>query len=157
MFGDFQDDLNSSNYQVKLDESSCEILSVKADEIECLIPPWNKNSDGEKSKLQVKHTSEVTQSVGSEFSLGWPDPMMRLVPSGGAAEDIIGFHFIYHENYKNMISLKIEDSEVTFNGSVVGDSSSFIINGKIGENIHGDQSLNHKVAEKIRGLHWTGG
>ena len=40
LFGDFTDDLDKSNYQVTLDGKDCEILSVKADEIECLTPPW---------------------------------------------------------------------------------------------------------------------
>jgi len=56
LFGDFTGDLDKGNYQVTLDGRDCEILSLKADEIECLTPPWD-GSDASNPDLEVLHNS----------------------------------------------------------------------------------------------------
>jgi len=61
LFGYFIGDLDKSNYQVTLDGRDCEILSVKADEIECLTPPWD-GSDANNPDLEVLHNSGVIHS-----------------------------------------------------------------------------------------------
>ena len=74
LFGDFTGDLDKGNYQVNLDGRDCEILSVKADEIECLIPPWEW--DGESNPdLRVLHNSDEIYSETNEFGWWhWPIP-----------------------------------------------------------------------------------
>ena len=57
LLGDFADDLNPQNYEIKLGARNCEILSIEAETIECLIPSWNHNDDGSYPNLEVLHNS----------------------------------------------------------------------------------------------------
>ena len=157
LFGDFTGDLDKSNYQVTLDGRDCEILSVKADEIECLIPPW-ESGYASNPDLEVLHNSGVIHSESSAFRWWWPDPIMRLVPSEGAAGDTIGLNFLANEGFKDNINhLKIEGLEVAFESEYVENSRPYILNGVVDDNVHGDQGVEYKLYEKIRGLYWTGG
>jgi len=69
---------------------------------------------------------------------------MNLVPSEGVAGDTIGLHFIFSEDRKNKIDyLKIEGKEAAFENEYVQNSY----------NVHGDQSVEYKLWNRIRGLY----
>ena len=157
LFGDFGDDLDHTNYQVELDGKECQILSLEKEEIECLIPAWDSN-DESKPDLQLLHNSEKIYSKTSAFSWYLAHLMMRLIPNEGAAGDIIGLYSITWPAKRHEINyLKIEGIEVAFEDQVVGNSRPVVLNAKVSNNVHGDQTVEYKIFDQIRPLHWVGG
>ena len=79
----------------------------------------------------------------------------NLAPSAGAAEEIVGFHSFQNQNQNNgMDYLKIEGLEVTFDSQYVEDSRPYILNGVVGNNVHGDQTVEHRQNGIPKGFYW---
>ena len=159
-FGNFQDDLNPSNYEVKLIDSNdaeqeqCQVLSVKPQEIECLLPPWQSNNE-KNPTLQVLHNTQEIYLENSAITWNYPNPIMSLVPNEGAFGDIFSIHFL--DGKYTIDYLKIEGIEAALENTYVEDSDPKTANGQISSNIHGDQIIDYSLSGMVKGLHWTGG
>jgi len=158
LFGDFED-LDLSNYQVKLGVKECDLLSVKLDEIECIIPPWHDIDDEIEPELKVLHNSVVIYSESNVFSYGqWPLPLVVFNPNEAVARDTVNFYFLKEENYRENINhLAIQGVDMTLDSAPIEASRPYIINVELGNNAHGDHTLEYSFWGEKRGFLWVGG
>ena len=152
LFGTFSD-LDASNYQVKIGEEHCQILSVKADEIECIIPPWDEN-DPSNPTVEVSHNSGITDASNS-FQFWRPVPAVTFNPNEAVAGDTINYYFLRSSSVD--VVLKLQGVSMSLASNVIENQSPYILDVTVGSNTHGESSVEYKLNNLVRGFLWTAG